>query len=58
MVLSCVQLLNDAGNPRFVAPDHHENVLGIILQAHEIKDDLHMGHALDSGTHFILTLND
>jgi len=58
MVLSCVQLLNDTGNPRFIAPDHHENILGVILQAHEIKDNFHMGHALDSSTYFVLTLHD
>ncbi len=53
-----MQLFFETGNSRFVAPDHHENVLRIITEAHEVEDDLDMGHALDSGTHFILTLDD
>ncbi len=53
-----MQLLDYPRNARLVSSHHDKYVFGIEPQAHEIQDDLNMGHALDTRAYFILALHD
>lgn len=57
MVLSRVQLLDYPRNARLISSHHDKYVFGIEPQAHEIQDNLNMGHALDARAYFILAFH-
>ena len=53
-----MQLFDHSCYARLVTPYHDENILRIEPQAHEVQNDLDVGHALDPRAHFVLTLHD